>query len=54
MKVVLEYIWQDHNGGFRSKTKVTDMDEVTLDKLSMWNYDGSCQNSRWFRFRSIY
>ena len=41
MKVVLEYIWQDHNGGFRSKTKVTDMDEVTLDKLSMWNYDGS-------------
>jgi glutamine synthetase len=41
MKVILEYIWQDHDCNFRSKTKVMNINEIKLDKLPIWNYDGS-------------
>lgn len=40
--VLAEYIWIDAAGGYRSKTKVIHgKNEVTLEDLSDWNYDGS-------------
>lgn len=42
-KTIFEYIWLDANGNSRSKTKViSDLNnEVTIDILPEWNYDGS-------------
>ena len=41
-KVVLEYIWLDSNDNFRSKTKIMNINnELKLDMIPMWNYDGS-------------
>ena len=43
-KYILEYIWQDNNGNFRSKTKVHQDDEFSPDRIDtvpLWNYDGS-------------
>ena len=47
MSVILEYIWLDANQNCRSKTKIMPYDGhvgdnfITLDKLPLWNYDGS-------------
>ena len=46
-KLILEYIWLDANQNCRSKTKIMPYngtvgdDFITLDKLPLWNYDGS-------------
>uniref|UniRef100_A0A7S2RHF7 Glutamine synthetase n=1 Tax=Mucochytrium quahogii TaxID=96639 RepID=A0A7S2RHF7_9STRA len=40
--VLAEYVWIDAEGGLRSKTKVIDgKEEVTLEMLPDWNFDGS-------------
>ena len=40
MPKMVEYVWLGGNNEFRSKTKVVSED-VSLDTLSNWNYDGS-------------
>ncbi len=42
-RTVVEYIWQDANGGFRSKTKIfpTVCWEDTIETTPLWNFDGS-------------
>ncbi len=42
-RTVLEYIWQDANGNFRSKTKVmpTVCWEDSIETTPLWNFDGS-------------
>ena len=45
MKTVYEYIWLDHNNGFRSKTKVVNKEMSVSDIVpGLWNYDGSSTN----------
>ncbi len=43
MRSVLEYVWQDADGHYRSKTKVmpTVLWEDTIETAPMWNFDGS-------------
>ena len=43
MRSVLEYVWQDAEGHYRSKTKVmpTVLWEDTVETAPMWNFDGS-------------
>lgn len=41
MKYILEYIWAPTSIDFRSKIRVLDMDECTIDNVPIWNYDGS-------------
>jgi len=38
---LVEYVWQDHNQNFRSKTRVLHDHSVKQDGIPMWNYDGS-------------
>ena len=40
-KYILEYIWLDANNNCRSKTKVININELTLENIPKWNYDGS-------------
>ena len=42
-RTVVEYVWQDVNGNFRSKTKIfpTVCWEDTLETTPLWNFDGS-------------
>lgn len=42
-KFVYEYIWQDNDRNFRSKTKVTNscIKNITSNEDAIWNYDGS-------------
>ncbi len=37
----IEYVWQDHNQNFRSKTRILPGHNPTEDGVPMWNYDGS-------------
>ena len=45
MRLVMEYIWLDALGKFRSKTKVTKRSispaPVIMDEFSLWDFDGS-------------
>lgn len=43
MTTILEYIWMDVYGSLRSKTKIIydDNFECCLDKIPLWNFDGS-------------
>jgi len=43
MRSVLEYVWQDAEGHYRSKTKVmpTVLWDDSVESLPMWNFDGS-------------
>ena len=42
---ILEYIWFDSNGVFRSKTRVLYIINIsTINKIPKWNYDGSSTN----------
>ena len=41
MNYILEYIWLDSNHNCRSKTKVVNLESLTLDSCPKWNYDGS-------------
>jgi glutamine synthetase len=41
MPYVLEYIWLDNDSEFRSKTKVIESFDFTVNSLPVWNYDGS-------------
>jgi glutamine synthetase len=43
MRSVLEYVWQDANGHYRSKTKVMPsvLWEDSIETAPMWNFDGS-------------
>ena len=41
-KTIYEYIWLDHKGNFRSKTKVTNTNlSITNIIPGLWNFDGS-------------
>lgn len=42
-RVVLEYVWQDSDGNFRSKTKIMPCVqwEDTIETTPLWNFDGS-------------
>lgn len=40
-KLLLEYIWIDGDGGLRSKTKVVKRYGFDMEKVPIWNYDGS-------------
>ena len=43
-KVIAEYIWLDGNSRFRSKSRTLEVrtqTDIEVDKLPMWNYDGS-------------
>lgn len=42
-RTVVEYVWQDANGNFRSKTKIfpTVCWEDTLETTPLWHFDGS-------------
>lgn len=39
--MIIEYIWLDGIGNFRSKVKVTDKLIKSVDDVPLWNYDGS-------------
>lgn len=39
--IVAEYIWLDVSSNFRSKARTLHEDQVSLDTLPYWNYDGS-------------
>ena len=39
--MILEYIWLDGKGDFRSKIKVTNNEIKTITDVPLWNYDGS-------------
>lgn len=41
MVFVLEYIWIDGSNNLRSKTKITQDWDKTLEDIPLWNYDGS-------------
>ena len=42
MKNIIEYVWLDANNNIRMKTKIVDSFlDITLDKLDLWNFDGS-------------
>jgi glutamine synthetase len=42
---ILEYIWFDSNGVFRSKTRVLYMINISIiNQIPKWNYDGSSTN----------
>jgi glutamine synthetase len=42
---ILEYIWFDSNGVFRSKTRVLFVNNIsTIRQIPKWNYDGSSTN----------
>lgn len=45
--VIAEYVWIDGTNSIRSKAKTLSYDstsEITLDKLPIWNFDGSSTN----------
>jgi glutamine synthetase len=42
---ILEYIWFDSNGVFRSKTRILYVKNInTINQIPKWNYDGSSTN----------
>ena len=42
---ILEYIWFDSNGVFRSKTRVLYVNNISsINQIPKWNYDGSSTN----------
>lgn len=41
MSIILEYIWIDAYDNLRSKTKVSDVDYLSIEDYHIWNYDGS-------------
>lgn len=42
--ITVEYIWLDSNKRCRSKTRVMDIVNITLESISEWSYDGSSTN----------
>jgi len=41
LTVVAEYVWLGGNSEFRSKSRTLYMNELTLENIPRWNYDGS-------------
>ena len=41
MKTSVEYVWIGGNNELRSKTKIMDNEIISIDDLSIWNFDGS-------------
>jgi glutamine synthetase len=40
-KYTLEYVWYDAKQNFRSKRKIINLDNLTMNNIPEWNYDGS-------------
>ena len=42
--MILEYVWIDGNFKLRSKYMTLNIDHISLEKIPLWNYDGSSTN----------